>query len=67
MKHTFNPSSWEVESDQMSVSLNLIPRQPELHKETLSQKGRAGRKTGFEGERVEKVDIWSLEYFSECF
>ena len=40
--HAFNPSTWEAEAGSLSSrpawSKEQVPGQPELHKETLSQK-----------------------------
>jgi hypothetical protein len=41
--HAFNPSTWEAEaggflSSRLAWSTELVPGQPELHRETLSQK-----------------------------
>ena len=43
MVHAFNPSIWEAETDgflssRQAWSTELVPGQPRLHRETLSQK-----------------------------
>jgi hypothetical protein len=44
--HTFNPSTWEAEagrflSSRSAWSTKWVPGQPELHRETLSQKNKS--------------------------
>jgi hypothetical protein len=43
MVHAFNPSIWEAETDgflssRQAWSTELVPGQPRLHRETMSQK-----------------------------
>jgi hypothetical protein len=54
MVHAFNPSTWEAEaggflSSRPAWSTKLVPGQPGLHRETLSQKNKQKTK-----ERKEK-------------
>jgi hypothetical protein len=47
--HTFDPSTWEAEaggflSSRSAWSTEWVPGQPELHRETLSQKNKQTNK-----------------------
>jgi hypothetical protein len=51
--HTFNPSTWEAEaggflSSRPAWSIERVPGQPGLHRETLSQKKKKEKKIGME-------------------
>jgi hypothetical protein len=48
--HTFNPSTWEAEAGgclefETSLATKRVPDQPEVHRETLSQKTKQQNKT----------------------
>ena len=56
--HTFNPSTWEVEtggflSSRPAWSTECVPGQPGLHRETLSGKREKKKTQGEEG-------VWEL-------
>ena len=64
--HTFNSSTWEAEAggflSSFEASLEWVPGQPGLHRETLSQKKQ--NKTN--GKKIERESI-SLLYFDKIY
>ena len=71
MAHAFNPSTWEAEagrflSSRPAWSTEWVPGQPELYRETLSQKTNNNNKKKFnqtKKSKESKEDQWKEDIF----
>jgi hypothetical protein len=64
--HAFNPSTWETEaggflSSRPAWSTELIPGQPELHRETMSQKNKNKNKNKQTKQKTKQKQIRTIK------
>ena len=68
----FNPSTWEPEaggflSSRLAWSTKWVPGQPELHRETLSQKDKNKTKQNKKPNHTENTITYTMQTYKKTF